>query len=189
MTTDYPDFTRLTRIVGTNIQVPVDIQSTYVQIPVDIQAQYVDLDIKIVAQDVTIEMDIHAQTVAVNLQADWSAIHGEDKNVYGILGLTSGTSGSVGYTVTAGKTLYITDVGVAVYAQSEADRDKPQICKLTMYNATTTATEAVLGGNGGCSKGFVKPISVGEGEQMQAHVLNGSGHDIHVAVSFHGYEV
>ena len=70
---DYPDWTRLIQLIGSNIMLPIDIQASYVMIPVDIQAQYVTLDIDIVAQTVgNITVDIAAQTIGnidINLAA------------------------------------------------------------------------------------------------------------------------
>ena len=70
---DYPDYTDLMQIIGSDIQVPIDIQGAFIQMPVDIQAQYITLDIDIVAQSVgNLTIDIAAQTIgnlAVNLAA------------------------------------------------------------------------------------------------------------------------
>lgn len=61
---DYPDYTELMQIIGSDIMVPMDIQGAYIMMPVDIQAQYITLDIDIVAQTVGyIGIDIKAQTI------------------------------------------------------------------------------------------------------------------------------
>ena len=68
---DYPDYTDVMQIIGSDIMVPFDIQAAYIMMPVDLQAQYVTLEIDIVAQSVgDIGIDIKAQTVgnlAVNI--------------------------------------------------------------------------------------------------------------------------
>jgi len=160
---DYPDYTSLMQIIGSDIMVPIDVQAAYIMMPVDIQAQYVTLDIDIVAQSVgniaidiaaqsigniavniaasaitlnvaiqssavTLNVNITAQTltdfkitvnaqnVGVYLQPEWAAKIGVDKNLYGeSLTASSGTTYSlVTYTVTAGKTLYISHFGALV---------------------------------------------------------------------------
>jgi len=70
---DYPDWTGLAQIVGTDVKVAVDIQGGYIMLPVDIQAANITIDIDIVAQTVgNILVDIKAQSVgniAVNIAA------------------------------------------------------------------------------------------------------------------------
>jgi len=64
MTTDYPDFTRLMQVIGSDIMIPIDVQAAYIMMPIDIQAQYVNLEVDIVAQTVgNIGIDVKAQTV------------------------------------------------------------------------------------------------------------------------------
>ena len=61
---DYPDWTDLVQVVGSDIMVPIDVQGAYIMLPVDIQGQYLTLDIDIAAQSVgNIEVDIAAQSV------------------------------------------------------------------------------------------------------------------------------
>jgi len=61
---DYPDFTTLMQIYGSDIMVPIDLQASYIMMPIDIQAQYVTLEIDIVAQSVgNLAIDIAAQSV------------------------------------------------------------------------------------------------------------------------------
>ncbi|GAJ05813.1 unnamed protein product, partial [marine sediment metagenome] len=61
---DYPDYTTLMQIIGSDIMIPIDIQAAYIMMPVDIQAQYLTLDIDIVAATVDkVNIDLVAQTV------------------------------------------------------------------------------------------------------------------------------
>ncbi len=61
---DYPDYTQLFNLVGSDIMVPIDIQGAYIMLPVDIQAQWATLEISIVAQTVEfLTVDIAAQTI------------------------------------------------------------------------------------------------------------------------------
>jgi len=70
---DYPDWTDLVQIIGSDIMVPIDIQGSYIMLPVDIQAQYVTLEIDIVAQSVgNIAIDIAAQSIG-NLNVNIAA--------------------------------------------------------------------------------------------------------------------
>lgn len=73
---DYPDYTTLLQLIGTDIMVPIDIQGAYIMMPIDIQAQYVTLEMDIVAQTVgNISIDIAAQTIGnINIDIAASAI-------------------------------------------------------------------------------------------------------------------
>ena len=70
---DYPDYTTLTQIVGTEVTIPISIESVAVTLDVDIVAQTVgDLDINLAASDITLNVDIAAQSIgniAVNIAA------------------------------------------------------------------------------------------------------------------------
>lgn len=70
---DYPDYTQLFNLVGSDIMVPIDIQGAYIMLPVDIQAQWATLEISIVAQTVEyLTVDIAAQSIgylSINLAA------------------------------------------------------------------------------------------------------------------------
>ncbi|GAJ22209.1 unnamed protein product, partial [marine sediment metagenome] len=52
MTTDYPDWSRLIQVIGSNVQIPIDVQSSYIMMPIDIQGQYVDLNVAITAKNI-----------------------------------------------------------------------------------------------------------------------------------------
>lgn len=64
---DYPDWTDLVHIIGTDIMVAIDLQGAYIMMPVDIQAQYLTLDINIKAAAVTLDINITAQDVDINI--------------------------------------------------------------------------------------------------------------------------
>jgi len=70
---DYADWTESIELLGTEIQVPIDIQGAFIQMPIDIQGQYITLEMDIVAQSVgNIGIDIKAQTIgniSVNIAA------------------------------------------------------------------------------------------------------------------------
>ncbi len=76
---DYPDWTGLVDIIGSDVMVPIDVQAGYVMMPVDLQAQYITLEIDIVAQSIgNIAIDIAAQTIGninVNINAQTANIN------------------------------------------------------------------------------------------------------------------
>ena len=124
---DYPDYTSLMQIIGSDIMVPIDIQGAYIMMPVDLQAQYITLEIDIVAQSVgNIGIDISAQTVGditINFNAqsigmyvirDWEAKVDNDKSVTGYLLIEGYQDGTlVDYTVPTGKAFYVDDLSVS----------------------------------------------------------------------------
>ena len=80
---DYPDYTSLMQVIGSDIMVPIDLQASYImmpidmqaayiQMPVDIQSQYITLDINIETSEATLDVDIVAQTVG-NIAIDIAA--------------------------------------------------------------------------------------------------------------------
>lgn len=72
---DYPDYTTLMQIIGSDIMVPIDLQASYIMMPVDIQAQYVTLDIDIVAQTVgNININLAASDITLNINLKTSDI-------------------------------------------------------------------------------------------------------------------
>jgi hypothetical protein len=73
---DYADWTESIELLGTEIQVPIDVQGAFIQVPVDIQGQFVDLTVDIVAQTVgNITIDIAAQSIGnINVKIAASAV-------------------------------------------------------------------------------------------------------------------
>lgn len=181
---DYPDWTDLVHIVGTDIMVAIDLQAAYVQMPVDIQAQYITLAIDITAQTIeNITIDIEAQSVGVCLKSDWEVIQGNRKS----WSITSdntpaNTYSETTYDVPTGKTLYLTQAGCWMKGTNATDRDKNQMTALrvdTMY----------AGGNGGCQLLLNTPLKKTEGETAYFRVYNHSDHYADLAATFEGYEI
>jgi len=114
---DYPDWTDLVHLVGTDIMLAVDIQGAYIMMPVDIQAQYVNVEVDIVAQTIgNIGIDLAAQSVG-DITIDIAA------QSIGTLAV-----GIVASTVTLDITLHASDItlnididaqSVGVYLQTE----------------------------------------------------------------------
>jgi len=244
---DYPDYTQLFNLVGSDIMVPIDIQGAYIMLPVDIQAQWATLEISIVAQtvefltvdiaaqtidkldinlaasDIILSMNLAAsaiildinikditagvtfnigniegpfnifigtiQTVGLYLQPEWAAKTGIEKYIraeaenkpYGGFDFTN-------YTVTDGKTLYITTVVGLFFANEPADADKPQMGAVVLQNITLAKILLILGGNGGCAATLPTPIKVGENEIFQIRLNTYGNHDMDPDATALGYE-
>lgn len=204
---DYPDYTTLMQIIGSDIMVPIDVQGAYIMMPVDIQAQYITLDIDIVAQTVgniaidlaaqsigNIEVDIKAQTVGditididaqsvgVYLQPEWTALQGTDKNLFGSGSVNATTWDSlIDYTVTAGKTFYATQFGVTIEAQGAGVHGYIRV--------GATDILCAVGGIQGASQTLAKPVVVSAGVHIFGRVLNCSAGASTIRCTIQGYEI
>lgn len=190
MTQDYPDWTNMVNIIGTDIMIAMDIQGSMIMVPVDIQAQYVDLDINIKAQDVTIDIDIDAQSVGVYLQADWAALQGTDKTFTCYDYDTPwGGGGLVTYGVPAGKTLFITSANCSVRPKTAEDFDHFFNAMMLVGWQSPETWLATLGGIGGCSASFPKPLVIEGGKTLLVYVYNFANLLASVRGAAYGYEV
>ena len=212
---DYPDWTDLVRIVGTDIMVAIDLQASYVMMPVDIQAQYVDLTVDIVAQtvghitvdiaaqsagDITVDItaqtlsniniQINAQAVRIYLVADWNVNEGNQKSLSMV-----GTNIDVGdhadgdYQVPTGKTLFITQLGFRISANAAASRNNNQMGEVLLYNVTTAAVYLYLGGNGGGGMPLTAPAKITAGQTVRLRITNCANHAIDYTGNWGGYEL
>lgn len=215
MVSDYPDWTELIQIIGSDIMVPIDLQGAYIMMPVDIQAQYITLDIDIVAQTVgnlsvnvaaqtidKLEVDITAQTVgditidienqSVGLwgEAGWAALQGNDKGFRAsTANAARGDDATVEYTVPAGKTLYLITFGGASYAVDAADADKQHAVEGYIYNDTTSTYLAHIGGNLGFGISFGIPLVVPENELVKVRLFNRASFNCNIRVRALGFEI
>lgn len=206
---DYPDWTDIIQIVGSDIMVPIDVQGAYIMMPVDIQAQYLTLDIDIVAQTVgnievdlvaqsvgNIEVDIAAQTIGnliidieaqsigLYLKADWEVIQGTDKNLYAYATCNDATVTTVlDYTVPAGKTFYICQWGFNMALVTG------MIGWLDYLHDATPSPLAVNGGYCGAAQSFTKPIAVVAGDHVRVVLYQASGSGGTGRASVGGYEL
>ncbi|GAJ07109.1 unnamed protein product, partial [marine sediment metagenome] len=111
---DYPDWTDLIHLVGTDIMLAIDVQGAYIMMPVDIQGQIGELNINITASEVLITIDIEAQSVGIWLKADWSALQADDKTFnFSVEDVAWHENPFQTYGVPHGATLYITDFDFA----------------------------------------------------------------------------
>ena len=234
---DYPDYTSLLQIIGSDIMVPIDLQGAYIMMPVDLQAQYITLEIDIVAQTVgditvdiaaqtignlavniaasaitlnvaiassavtfnvdittqtltTLKIDIKAQSVAIIDQPNWAAINATDKNFILASGGLAWSANAYGtYTVPANKTLYLCGMAFTSYAGSAADADSNQMGMIFLFNVTDSVNLPCLGGNGGGSVVFSKPIKVAANKQLKYAVYNWANHNVIMWASVWGYEL
>ena len=189
---DYPDYTSLMQIVGTDIMIPIDIQGAYIMMPVDLQAQYITLEIDIVAQSVgniaidlvaqsvgniqvniaaqTVEnltIDINAQHVGIYSMPEWAAKEQDDVDEYdGATVLASGIEHVMTYAVPENKVLFVCQWG-----GFNLEADVGIWGRLKKYNGATL-TKSVSGGHVGFSVVEHKPIRFVYGEEARVELYN-----------------
>lgn len=209
MTQDYPDFTRLMQVIGTDIMIPFDIQGANIMLPMDIQGQNIDLRIDIVAQTVgninvdlvaqtvgnigidikantlgNLTIDVEAQSVGIYLKADWEVLQGTDKNEFGSEAVAASTSVDViDYTVNTGKTFYVCQWGFNAYAGAGV------IAWLLYKHNDTYTSLASSGGYSGNSQSFTKPIAIVAGDHVILRLIHYHTNSITVTGNIGGYEL
>ena len=213
MVQDYPDYTGIFHLIGADIMLPIDVQAAYIMMPVDIQAQYIDLDINIKSQtanvnvniaasavtlnvnlssqSVNINIDIEAQSVGIFLQPDWQAKEGNDKN-FRAADVNTNWGDGVGpiYQVPTGKTLYITGMSGAIIPTASTDYDHFHYCREVIYKHVDGGNPlAEIGGVGGVSIQFTKPITFQSEEKMALLLTNHSGVECSIYASCWGFEL
>lgn len=215
MTTDYPDFTRLIQVIGSDIMIPIDVQAAYIMMPIDIQAQYVNLEVDIVAQTVgnigidikaatvgnigidikantlgNLTIDIEAQSIAVYAGAEWNVKAGDGKTLT-VSGTeyTFGSSGYVSYTPTGGEIFYITYLCFNNYAHAAENADLNQMATAYLYNQTDSALIAIIGGNGGGSITFPAPLLVPTDKEVRLYIVEKSNHSCNINATCGGYVI
>lgn len=164
---DYPDWTGLEHIVGTNIMLAVDVQGGYIMLPVDWQSQF----------------------AGVFLQPDWTALQGTDKNFHcGDTGQGYDGAQYAEYDVPAGKTLYI--CGASFSSMSERDRDSTVAVyfKGYLFDFTAGIVLAPVGGIGGISVILNKPFVIPAGHNFRLFVINKADINVTLEASAWGWE-
>ena len=181
---DYPDYTNIIQIVGSDIMIPINVQAAYIMMPVDIQAQYVDLDINIKSQEVTINIDIDAQSVGVYLQPDWNVLQGTDKNITASKPLPDNTSVIIlDYTVTAGKTFYVCQWGFSAFGNTGC------WSALFYFHNEVSTDVALSGGMVGNSHSLSKPVAIAAGDRIVITNVQWSGEPLVGYAFIGGYEI
>jgi len=125
---------------------------------------------------------LYAQDVL--LRGDFAAVVGVDKNFEAFNGNVGvGGTASLSYTVTAGKTLYITQVAFVCEAAVDANKDLPSAGGLSLKNDTLGIFHFRMGGVGGGGMGLAKPVVFTTGQTMIIYTHNWSDH----ACACYGY--
>lgn len=207
MTVDYPDWTRLTQIIGTNVTIPieveacditlsinitaaaimmpVDMQAAYIMMPIDIQGQVDDMNINIniKAQEITnLTIDINAQEIGIYLKADWEVLQEHDLNLDGSAACADGNLVMVlDHLVEACTTFYICQWGFNVEGNTGA-----KAVLFYTHNAVSTML-AESGGMVGNAQSFTKPIAVVVGDKIRVSLHQWSGGEITGHASVGGY--
>lgn len=71
---DYPDYTDIMQIIGSDIMVPMDIQAAYIMMPIDLQAAYIQMPVDIQSQYVTLDINIKTSEALVNVDIAAQAV-------------------------------------------------------------------------------------------------------------------
>lgn len=204
---DYPDYTNVMQIIGSDIMVPFDIQAAYIMMPIDIQAQYMNLKIDIAAQtignigidikaasvekinvDITTQsignlvIDIEAQSVGIYLKADWEVLAGHDLNLDGTAACADGNLVVVlDHLVENCTAFYICQWGFNV----DGNTGVKAVLFYTSDAVNTMLAES--GGQVGNSQPFSKPIAIVVGDKIRVSLQQWSGAEIDGHASVGGY--
>lgn len=179
------------KVSSSEIMLPIDLQGSFIMMPIDIQGQIGELNIK--CGDVTGNVNItiaSAQKVGLFLQPEWAAKEQTDKNFRGTTSdLQYGLYTLASYPVTKGKTLIVNHIGGKSSGHNLADRDKPQMMSVSIYDETAEEYLFDAGGNGGIFASLPKPIRIPSEHYIWIMGWNWAGHNCDVTVSASGYEV
>lgn len=202
---DYPDWTRLFQLAGTEITIPINIEASDitmpvsidavtadlevsitavgVTLPISIDAATVDLDVNLVGQDVTIDFNFADQSVAVFDAAKWFAHNAAQVFLTAYATITVNACGTViDYTVPAGKTLYI--VGVSYSAAS--GETPPLSCRGDLLIAATWVL--TLGSLVGAGLPLDTPVRATAGQHVYLQLCQyGAGANMVMYGSIWGY--
>ena len=134
--------------------------------------------------------DFSPTAVDVVLRPEWQTVLGVDKS-FRAVGAVASPPGFVylDYTVPAGKTLYITDVGFSAITSVLADADLNTNCSVMLYDNTLVEVDDEVGGNYGGGKSYSVPHVFAAGTQFELRAYNKSGHAMTVSATARGYEL
>ncbi|TET99185.1 MAG: hypothetical protein E3J29_02915 [Dehalococcoidia bacterium] len=203
---DYPDWTRLFHLVGTEITIPVNIEASDVTIPVSIVASTATVNIHVAsvgfyipiaiyATEVTLDVNIESQTanidfnfadqaVAVFDAAKWFAHQAQQVIVSGSASCAVNTAVVVvSRTVPSGKTFFIVGAGHSVWSITAAPTSMR--CEV-IIGGTSTIT---LGSHRGGGLAFDTPLRATTGQVVELRLVQfGSGATLVCGASFWGYD-
>jgi hypothetical protein len=122
-------------------------------------------------------------TVDIVLRPEWAAKESTDKQLWGMSGIAASATftEALAYTVPAGKTFYITDVGFGCIGGVVAEV-RGNLC-------IDDAVKTIFGGVQACSVQLSKPFVVDAGEEVEVKGLHISLDNINLAAHILGYEV
>jgi len=176
----------------------VNLAASAITLDINIKSQTANINVKIAASDVTVtvsvtgtaQVNLYAQNVGLYLKPEWEAKEGNDKGFQiSNVNMVWGNSSYVEYDVPAGKTLYITSMGFGIFSAASDDYDHYLYGECYIYNATSVATIARVGGLGGGSLPFSQPLVIPAGEKFQGSICCYAGVTCRMAASFWGYEI
>ena len=190
---DYPDYTSLMQIIGSDIMVPIDIQGAYIMMPVDLQAQYITLEIDIVAQTVgnlavdinaqtieNIDIELNAQSIGLYIIRDWETKEDHDRSFHGDQTIAqTETVNLIDYTVPTGNLLYVDDFVVSGRASGTVE---VKIAGTTIFTAYFDAEWPV------CVT-YTTPKKATAGEAVVIAVTNRGTSDLPFAANLGGREL
>lgn len=177
---DYPDWVQPVNIVGQTIG----------HLAMNIVAQAISkLNVDIIAQTIAnLAINVVAQQVGVKIEGEWQSYQGNWKYIQAYYGsLPAGGSYYQGYTVPAGKALYVTGMGGAWHSTALANYD--HFMRGTVNLIKNSSYLAMLGGESGCGITFPTPIKVTAGENIKIYGQNFSNVNEYHWVCWWGYEV
>lgn len=165
---DYPDWTDMVQLIGTDIMLAIDIQGGYIMVPVDWQSQF----------------------VGVYLQPEWTALKGTDKNfrIYKN-NVVFGDGDSLDYPVPHGKTLFITGHSFMGNATVAKDADNPYPLYSILLDATIPTTLVGQAGVSGGGMTFPKPIVIPQDHTFRLYVVHLGRYEAHISATAWGYEI
>ena len=103
--------------------------------------------------------------------------------------LTSGSSTYASYTVTTGKTLYITTVALIGGTETYALGGLTATCWVELFNQSLGATIFQLGGAGGAGLSLSRPAKFTSGQVLRLYIYNRAATSMDVAAWALGYEI
>jgi hypothetical protein len=159
-------------------------------IQMDLAAQSIgNIAINIAGQIANVDISLQAQSIAIKSQGEWAPQEGQQKYWYGSGTVAAPGVANIDYTVTEGKTLYVTHFSFSCGATTAEDKDKNQNGKAILYNYSTSTWLVFLGGNGGDGLPFPTPIKFTSGQVVRMIMQNVAGHEMAMYCNFGGYEL
>jgi len=204
MPQDYPDWTRLFHLVGTDITIPINIEASAVTLPISIDAATVAIDVNLVASEVTMPVSIDAATVTIDVNltastvtidinfsdqsvavfdaAKWFAMKALQWGVIGGGSTPAGDFATVSRTTPANKTAYLCGIAVGYQSVSAAAQ--------IFFTLSVAGVSACAGGfNSGGSITFDAPFRIPTGQVVILYVWNNTGSTNLTYGSIWGYDI